>query len=112
MKVLTSCYTMLIWLLISSAAIAGGHGETAASGKAVFEASCANCHDSLIGGFFSGAPKLGKQADWAPLMPKGVEGLTQATISGIGKMKARGGCTECSNAEIEAAVEYIVAQSQ
>jgi cytochrome c5 len=112
MQVLNFFYLVLIWLIIAPAAIAGGHSEIEASGKTVFEASCANCHDSLIGGFFSGAPKIGKQADWAPLMPKGIEGLTQATISGIGKMKPRGDCTECSDAEIRSAVEYIVQQSR
>ena len=45
----------LIRLTVSSLAVAGGHASTAPSGQAVFEASCANCHDSFIGGFFSGA---------------------------------------------------------
>ena len=112
MKALRSFYLMLICLLVSSAAIAGGHNETAASGKDVFKAHCANCHDSLIGGFFSGAPRIGKQADWAALIPKGAEGLTQATISGIGDMAARGGCVECSDEDIRAAVGYILEQTE
>jgi len=112
MKALHSFYMTLIFLSISSVAMAGGHTEIAVSGEDVFKASCANCHDSLIGGFFSGAPSIEKKAAWAPLLPKGVEGLTQATISGIGKMAARGGCAECSDEDIRAAVEYIVEQTQ
>ena len=107
----TFCMTF-ICLALSSAAIAGGHSSTVASGKTVFETNCAKCHDSFIGGFTSGAPALGDQADWATLVPKGVDGLTETTIAGIGEMKARGGCAACSDEEIRAAVEYILEQNK
>ena len=107
----TFCMT-LICLALSSAAVGGGHSSTVASGKTVFETNCAKCHDSFIGGFTSGAPALGDQADWATLVPKGVDGLTETTIAGIGEMDARGACAECSDEEIRAAVEYILEQSK
>jgi len=93
--------------------MAGGHestapSETAPSGKTVFEASCANCHDSFIGGFISGAPAIDDADDWELLIPKGIDGLTGTTIAGIGEMAARGGCAECSDEEIRAAVEYML----
>jgi cytochrome c5 len=103
---------MLICLTLASVAVAGGHSSTAASGQTVFETNCAKCHDSFIGGFTSGAPALGDQADWAVSVPKGVDGLTETTIAGIGEMKARGGCAACSDEEIRAAVEYILEQNQ
>jgi cytochrome c5 len=112
MKALHSFCMTLICLSIPSITMAGGHSSTAPSGQEVFESSCANCHDSLIGGFFSGAPTLGDKADWELVVPKGIDGLTGTTIAGIGEMDARGGCVECSDEEIRAAVEYILEQSQ
>ena len=93
-------------------AIAGGHGGEGASGQAVFEANCANCHSGGFGGFFTGAPKVGKKADWEPLIAKGIDTLTANTISGIGKMAARGECANCTDDDIRAAVTYMVESSQ
>jgi cytochrome c5 len=112
MKALYSFCMITICLSISSIAVAGEHSSTVPSGKEVFDTSCANCHDSFIGGFFSGAPALGDKADWEFLIPKGVDGLAGTTIAGIGEMEARGGCAECSDAEIRAAVEYILEQNK
>ncbi|MGI9329208.1 MAG: c-type cytochrome [Gammaproteobacteria bacterium] len=93
-------------------ALAGGHETTEPSGQAVFETSCANCHSGGIGGFFSGAPAIGDADDWETLIPKGLDGLTANTITGIGKMAARGACETCTDADIRAAVEYMLEQSQ
>jgi cytochrome c5 len=112
MKALYTFCMALICLTLSSVAVAGGHSSTVASGQTVFETNCAKCHDSFIGGFTSGAPALGDQSDWATLVSKGVDGLTQTTIAGIGKMDPRGGCAACSDEEIRAAVEYILEQNQ
>jgi cytochrome c5 len=126
MKVRHLFSMLLICLTVASVAMAGGHesaapseaapataaSETAASGQAVFETSCANCHDSFMGGLFTGAPALGDADDWVALTPKGVDGLTGTTIAGIGKMDARGGCAACTDAEIRAAVAYMLEQNQ
>jgi len=112
MKALCSFCMTLICLTMASATMAGGHSSTAASGQAVFETNCAKCHDSFLGRLSSGAPALGDKADWAPVVAKGVDGLTETTIAGIGEMEARGGCAECSDEEIRAAVEYLLAQVQ
>lgn len=82
------------------------------SGSAVYAADCAGCHSGGFIGFFNGAPEVGDGDDWVALTPKGVEGLTAATIGGIGKMAARGACSACSDAEIRAAVEFMLEQSQ
>ena len=112
MKALHTFCLTLICLTLPAVTMADGHSSTAPSGQAVFEASCANCHDSFIGGFFSGAPAIGDKDDWAALVPKGIDGLTGTTIAGIGEMAARGGCAECSDEDIRAAIEYILEQSQ
>ena len=101
----------LAGLAATAITIAGGHGG-APSGQAVYEANCANCHSGGFGGFFTGAPKVGKKKDWQELIPKGVDALTANTISGIGKMAARGECETCSDEDIRAAIEYMVTASQ
>jgi cytochrome c5 len=112
MRAMSKTTTAITLLILTGSVWAGGHNAAAPDGKAVFEASCANCHSGGFGGFFTGAPKVGKQSDWQPLIAKGVDALTAATIAGIGDMAARGACDSCSDAEIRAAVEYMVAQSR
>ncbi|MDJ0927898.1 MAG: c-type cytochrome [Gammaproteobacteria bacterium] len=102
----------LAGLAITTLAIADDHSAAEPSGQAVYEAHCANCHSGGFGGFFTGAPKVGKKKDWKELIPKGVDELTTNTITGIGEMLARGQCETCSDDEIRAAVEYMVEQSQ
>ena len=108
-----------LWILITlasivatAAAIADGHSTDELSGEAIYKANCANCHSGGFGGFFTGAPKVGKAKDWEELLPKGVDGLTASTIAGIGEMAERGQCETCSDEEIRAAVEYMVEESQ
>ena len=91
---------------------ASGQGTAPRSGEAVFQAACANCHSGGFGGFFNRAPAIGRKSDWEALAPKGVDGLTATTIAGIGRMAARGGCTTCSDAEIRAAVAFMLERSQ
>lgn len=112
MKGLRSLYLTIVCLTVASAAYAGGHSTATPSGEKVFEANCANCHTGGFGGFFTGAPKVGKKSAWEGLLPKGVDGLTATTIAGIGEMAERGGCTTCTDAEIRAAVEYMVEKSK
>jgi cytochrome c5 len=88
------------------------NGAPERSGEEVFEANCANCHSGGFGGFFTGAPKVGKKKHWESLLPKGIDTLTANTINGIGEMAPRAECTVCTDEEIRAAVEYMVENSQ
>ena len=110
MRNLSLSLMALAGLVYSMTALTGGHEAAGPSGQEVYEASCANCHSSFIGGFFSGAPDIDDKEDWAALLPKGVDGLTATTIAGIGDMAPRGACADCTDEEIRAAVEYIVQQ--
>ena len=80
------------------------------SGKEVFDAACMACHVTGAGG----APVLGKAADWAARISKGVDVLYDSGINGLAgtAMFAKGGCTNCSDDEVKAAVDYIVENSQ
>jgi cytochrome c5 len=78
-------------------------GETlAADGKEVYNKSCAACHAAL-------SPKLGDKAAWEPRLKQGNDALVAAVVKGKGTMPAKGGNASLSEADIKAAVEYMVA---
>ncbi len=112
MKVRYSFGMALFVLAFSSVTMAGGHESTTPSGQAVFEENCAKCHDSFFGGLFKRAPRIGKQKAWAEYIDQGVGVMTENSIKGEGRMDERGECDECTDADMRAAVEYIVEQSQ
>jgi cytochrome c5 len=79
-----------------------------ANGKAVYDSVCGVCHNAGI----AGAHKLGDKAAWAPHLADGIDGLTRNAITGIRAMPARGGNPKLTDAEVRAAVEYMVAAVQ
>lgn len=81
---------------------------SADNGKAIYDAHCAMCHGTGA----AGAPKLGDKAAWAPRIKLGEPALLQAAIKGIRAMPPRGACAKCSDADLKAAVGYMVAQSK
>src|SRR4029077_7533465 len=76
-------------------------------GEQIYGKYCVGCHSTGAGG----APKLGDQAAWTPLVKQGLNKLYQNAIVGIGGMPPKGTCAECSTAEIQSAVDYLVTQS-
>ena len=78
-----------------------------ADGKRVYDDTCSVCHAQGK----LGAPALANNADWTPRVRKNMDVLIKHTLNGYNRMPARGTCTTCSNAEIIAAVKYMVQQS-
>ncbi len=78
------------------------------NGRKVYESTCAACHDSGV----MGAPKLGDKAAWASHMHDGIDHMVKEAIEGDGKMPPKGGNMLLSDAEVRAAVEYIVEQNK
>lgn len=78
------------------------------SGDEVYTASCQACHGSGV----AGAPVAGNAEAWAPRIDKGLETLVGHAINGFNSMPAKGGCGNCSDEEIQAAVEHMVEMSQ
>jgi len=82
------------------------------SGPQVFNQACNACHGAGI----AGAPKLGDKAAWAPRIAQGVATLNKHALEGFqgqqGVMPAKGGFVDLSDAEVTAAVEYILSQSK
>lgn len=80
-------------------------------GKGIYDASCAACHGAGI----AGAPKVGDKANWAPRIKQGDAVLYDHAIKGFmgksGMMPPKGGST-ASDAEVKAAVDYMVAASK
>lgn len=82
----------------------------ARSGDAVYNSACMACHATGA----AGAPMLGDVAAWEPRIAKGMEALYDSGINGVAgsSMIAKGGCMDCSDEEIRAAVDFMVAESQ
>lgn len=81
---------------------------TSKTGQKIYDRYCVGCHGIGSGG----APKMGDATDWAPKLKQGLPTLYQNAIQGIGNMPPRGTCGSCSDAEIKAAVDYIVDNSK
>jgi len=81
-------------------------------GKAVYDGSCFACHTSGI----AGAPKLSDKAAWEPRLAQGVETLVARAIQGFqgqgGIMPPKGGRADLADADVKAAVMYMVDQSR
>ncbi|MGB1190009.1 MAG: c-type cytochrome [Pseudomonadales bacterium] len=83
--------------------------DTASSPESIYERSCSTCHDLGI----AGAPKMADVAQWAPRLEKGMDTLYDSGIYGLAPgMPAKGMCFECSDDDIKAVVDYMVAASQ
>jgi cytochrome c5 len=82
------------------------------SGPQVYNAACMACHGAGIGG----APKFGDKAAWGPRIAQGSSTLHDHAVNGfqgaLGMMPAKGGRADLSDAEITAAVDYIVENSR
>jgi len=91
------------------AAAPAATGKTAAAdGKKVFDATCTACHSTGV----ANAPKLGDKAAWAPRLKEGVDTLVQSALKGKGAMPPKGGNPSLSDADIRAAVQFMVSQAK
>ena len=92
-----------IVVLGAVAALVSAVPVAAADGKAVYEKSCKGCHSAM-------KPKTGDKAAWAPLIRKGAAALTAVVVKGKPPMPPKGGAA--SEADVKAAVEYMISQSK
>ena len=90
----------------AATAVAGGPR----SGEDVYNGACMACHSTGA----AGAPKVGDVAAWSNRLAKGMDALYDSGINGVAGtgMIAKGGCMTCSDEEINAAVDYMVDNSQ
>jgi cytochrome c5 len=79
-----------------------------ADGKKVYETTCVTCHGTGV----ANAPKLGDKAAWAPHLAHGVPHLYENALKGIKAMPPKGGNLTLSDAEVKAAVDYMVSAAK
>jgi cytochrome c5 len=79
-----------------------------AAAKATYEQFCIICHkDGLVG-----APRFGDEKDWKPrLSGKTLDDLLAVAKKGLNAMPPQGTCTECSDEDLKAAIQYMLPRS-
>lgn len=96
----------------ASAPAAGGAAKPAAGGaadgKQIYDSTCMACHATGV----ANAPKLGDKAAWAPRIKQGMDTLLQSALKGKGAMPPKGGNASLSDADVRAAIEFMVSQSK
>ena len=95
---------------VAAAQQAAAAGSTAgpADGKQIYESVCTACHSAGV----AGAPQPGSDAFKQRLEAKGLEGLFISATNGLNVMPPRGGRPDLSDADIRAAITYMVEQPQ
>jgi len=101
-------------VVASAATVANGVIPTAkaADGKATYDKACMACHAAGV----AGAPKFGDKAAWAPRIAQGNDTLYTHALKGFqgkkGMMPAKGGNASLADADVKAAVDYMVSQGK
>jgi cytochrome c5 len=81
---------------------------SAAEGKAVYDQTCHVCHATGL----AGSPKFGDKAAWAPRIATGMDKLYNAALHGLNAMPPKGGNASLTDAQVKAAVDYMVAAAK
>ncbi|HQR12480.1 MAG TPA: c-type cytochrome [Casimicrobiaceae bacterium] len=96
----------------AAAPVAAAAPAAQPDGRKVFEGNCAVCHGAGI----AGAPRFGDKAAWAPRIAQGVPTLYTHAIGGFtgkaGAMPPKGGNLALPDADVKAAVDYMVSAAK
>lgn len=97
---------LLPWLAMSLPWISAMAAEPAAarSGAEVYRDYCASCHS----GGMQGAPVANDAGEWQPRLTKGAAALFQNAKQGVDAMPPKGTCMNCSDAELQAAIDEML----
>ena len=90
------------------AASSGTVAKSEDTGKKVYDTTCFACHAAGV----AGAPKFGDKAAWGPRIAQGMDVLHTHALKGFtgkaGTMPPKGGNMSLSDADVKAAVDYMV----
>jgi len=75
------------------------------SGQAVYDKFCTACHTSGA----LGAPKINVAGDWEARLEQGMDQVLKHAVEGYNAMPPKGTCNDCSEDEIQAAIDYMIA---
>ena len=90
---------LALWVLLAAGPAA------AAGGERIYAQSCGMCHEAM-------PPRLGDKKAWEPLLRQGEDAVVAAVIKGKGAMPPKAGNPALSEAEIKAAVDYMIDQAK
>ena len=98
--------------VVAAAAVPAAGAPTkaaaAGAGKSTYDSVCNVCHGAGV----AGAPKLGDKAAWAPRIKQGAAQLHANAIKGKAAMPPKGGNPSLSDADVSAAVDYMVSAAK
>ena len=113
-RALNALSLLAVYAISATAAQAGNTHNTSvpdhdlALGKRIFTTTCLSCH----GKGAHGAPRRDRPSDWEERLKQHHDTLARHAIEGHGGMPPKGGFSTLSDAEVEAAVAYVVDRSQ
>lgn len=102
MKVLQKLTISIAAAVLAPAALAAPAAKV--DGQKVFAANCASCHAAGV----LGAPKASDKAAWATRVKQGKDKLYSNALNGVRMMPPRGGNPSLKDADIKAAVDFMV----
>ena len=104
MKKGTLSLVVMFGLTVSLSIVSVSEAAAARTGKQVYETACKACHATGV----SGAPKYGDKV-WLQMEKKeGMKELVKDAIKGERAMPPKGGCADCTEDEIRAAIKYMI----
>lgn len=77
-------------------------------GATIYNTVCTACH----AGGVAGAPKTGDKTAWAPRIATGSAAMLKNATNGLNAMPPRGGAADLTDAELKAAVDYLVGKAK
>ena len=103
---------LIVTVAASAALMATVSTAQADAGQKTFQAACFACHGTGA----AGAPKIGDKAAWKDRIAQGMDTLATHAIKGYkgktGFMPPKGGRADISDADVKAAIAYMVGQSK